>query len=85
MTPPTILGGWHYGYPSEGRPPADERHLYRVHVPTSIESWDDYILARNEAEVAAWVALTYPGPHYPGYEPVVTLLSWGLDTIYLLP
>lgn len=80
-----ILGGWHYSYPSEGRPRADGRHLFQVSVPTSLDSWNDYILARNLAQVEAWMKITYPGPHWPGYEPTIKQLDCGLDTIYLLP
>lgn len=82
---PTILGGWHHSYPSEGRLPTDERHLFMVSIPTSIDSWDDYVLARDLGEVESWVKATYPSPHSPSYEPTIKQLDCGLDTIYLLP
>lgn len=80
-----ILGGWHYGYPKRhNRKPGNKRHLYKVSVPTSIEGWDDYVLARNLDEVIAWVKATYPGPHSPGYAPTILRLDSGLDTLYSL-
>jgi len=82
---PKILGGWRYGYPKSRRKPRNERHLFQISVPTSIDSWDDYVLARNLAEVQAWVKASYPGPHCKGYEPTIKQLDFGLDTIYLLP
>ncbi len=80
-----ILGGWHYSYPRSRRKPANERHLFKVSVPTSIDSWDDWVLACNLKEVERWIAAAYPGPHCPGYEITITQLDCGLDTVYLIP
>lgn len=77
--PSTILGGWAYDGPAHG-----ERHLFAVTIRTSIDNWEEYVLARDRKELDTWIAAKYPHPS-PGYEPLVNQLDCGLDSIHLLP
>jgi hypothetical protein len=68
------LGGW--GVPKTVKNP---RHLFQVTIFTSIDSWDDYVLAKDRKELDAWLEAAYPSGWVKGYEPTVMQLTGSLS------
>lgn len=73
------LGGWDIA-----RKVKDPRRLFQVTIPTSIDIWDEFVLARDRAELDRWIAQEHPEGFCKGYEPVVKGLAGGLDTIHMV-
>lgn len=71
-----VIGGWH------ARTNVNYRQLWRVTIHTSIDDWDEWVLARSEDEVKRWIAKTHPDGFCRGYEPTIERMDSGLDSIY---
>ncbi len=71
------LGGWDLDDSVK-----DPRDLYRITIYTSVDSWDEYVLARSVGETATFLADRFPDGFYKGFEPKVEKLSSGFDSIY---
>lgn len=72
------LGGWDFNLEIK-----DPRHLYRVTIKTSIENWDEWVLARDREEVDRWLAIKFPTGWCPGWEPEVVRMNVGMDGIWI--
>ena len=71
------IGGWDV---KRKTPP---RGLYQVTIFTSIDSWSEYVVARDLAGVKALLEVLYPEGWVPGYEPEIIRLDSMPDSIYL--
>lgn len=72
------IGGWE----ADTQP---RLNLFQVTIHTSIEDWEEYVLAHSEEELQKWLAVAHPKPWCKGYEPTIKLLSSGLlDSIYIV-
>lgn len=67
----------------------EHKSLWQVTIPTCIGDIEDFVIARNEGEVSAFVALKYPGRSVDsksksaGYGIKIKRLSFFGDTIYI--
>lgn len=59
------------------------RGLYRATIFTSIDSWNEYVVARDLADVKALLEALYPEGFHPGYEPEIIQLDSMPDSVYL--
>ena len=71
------LGGW-----DVKRTVKSPRNLYRVSISTSIDGWDEFILARNREELDQILVALYPGDWPKGYEPEIVQLNVYMDSIH---
>lgn len=71
------IGGW------DVKRKTPSRGLYRATIFTSIDSWNEYVVARDFAGVKALLGVLYPEGFHPGYEPEIIRLDSMLDSIYL--
>lgn len=71
------IGGWDV----KGKTPP--RGLYRATIFTSIDSWSEYVVARDLSEVGALLEVLYPEGFHPGYEPEIIRLDSMPDSVYL--
>lgn len=71
-----LIGGWDV---KRKTPP---RGLYRVTIFTSIDSWNEYVVARDLADVKALLEALYPEGFHPGYEPEIIQLDSMPDSVY---
>lgn len=71
------IGGWD----AKGKTP--RRALYRVTIFTSIDSWNEYVVARDLSGVKTLLEVLYPEVFHPGYKPEIIRLDSMPDSIYL--
>ena len=71
------LGGWDGGGAVD-----TPRNLYQVTIFTSVDNWDDFILARDRKELDRILVRRYPGEWPKGYEPEIVQMNTGMDSIY---
>ena len=73
------LGGW-----NARNTVGNLRHLFRVTIHTPIDSWDDYILAKDRQELDSLLKTMYPDGWIEGFEPTVTQLteSFSLNSVF---